>query len=75
MSAKDLYHDQFRAALEKDGWTITHDPYTLTFGGRDVFVDVGAERLIAAEKGIEKIAAEIKTFRGTSDIRDLLKSR
>ena len=28
--AKDLYHDAVKAALETDGWTITHDPYYLT---------------------------------------------
>jgi hypothetical protein len=71
MSARDLYHNQVRNALIKDGWTITHDPYVLTFGPRDVFVDIGAERVIAAEKGSEKIAVEIKSFRGASDIRDL----
>nr|WP_283752496.1 element excision factor XisH family protein [Roseofilum acuticapitatum] len=26
MSAKDVFHDTVRIALEKDGWTITHDP-------------------------------------------------
>ncbi len=29
MPAKDLFHDSVRNALEKDGWTITADPYTL----------------------------------------------
>ena len=24
----------------KEGWTITHDPYILTFGQRNVFVDL-----------------------------------
>lgn len=71
MPAKDLYHDQLKTALVKDGWTVTHDPYTLTFGQKSVDVDVGAERLLAAEKGSEKIAVEIKSFRGASDIRDL----
>jgi hypothetical protein len=71
MSARDVYHSQVRNALVKDGWTITHDPYVLTFGQKDVFVDIGAERVIAAEKGSEKIAVEIKSFRGASDIRDL----
>jgi hypothetical protein len=71
MSAKDLYHDCVRNALVKDGWTITHDPYTMTFGQKDVFVDLGAERLLAAEKGSERIAVEIKSFQGASDIRDL----
>jgi hypothetical protein len=69
--AKDTYHGQVRAALIKDGWTITHDPYTMTFGQKDVFVDLGAERILAAEKGGEKIAVEIKSFQGASDIRDL----
>jgi hypothetical protein len=32
MPASDLYHDTVKNALTKDGWTITHDPYTLTFG-------------------------------------------
>ncbi|HIE29074.1 TPA: hypothetical protein EYP66_17515 [Candidatus Poribacteria bacterium] len=43
---------------------MTHDPYTLTFGNKDVYVDLGAERLLAAEKNDEKIAVEIKSFRG-----------
>ena len=71
MPAKDVYHHTVRHALIKDGWTITHDPYTMAFGQKDVFVDLGAERLLAAEKGREKIAVEIKSFRGSSDIRDL----
>jgi len=36
-----------------------------------MFVDLGAERLIAATKGAQKIAVEIKTFMGRSDIADL----
>ena len=55
MPARDVYHAAVRAALIKDGWTITHDPYTMTFGQRAVFVDLGAERVIAAEKGSEEI--------------------
>jgi hypothetical protein len=71
MPAQDIYHDSVKNALIKDGWTITHDPYTLTFGQKDVFVDLGAERIIAATKGSEKIAVEIKSFQSASDIRDL----
>jgi hypothetical protein len=71
MPAKDLYHDSVRVALERDGWTITHDPYTLTFGRRDVFVDLGAEKTTAAEKGNRKIAVEVKSFLGPSEVRDL----
>jgi hypothetical protein len=70
MPSKDIYHNTVRHALIKEGWTITHDPYTLTFGQKSVFVDLGAERVLAAERGTEKIAIEIKTFQGASDIRD-----
>ncbi len=71
MPAKDIYHNSLKNALIKDGWTITHDPYTISFGQRNVFVDIGAERSLAAEKQGEKIAVEIKSFLGASDIRDL----
>ena len=71
MPAKDLYHDNFKRSLIKAGWIITHDPYTITFGAKDVFINIGAERILAAEKDHEKIAIEIKSFRGPSDIRDL----
>ena len=71
MPARDIYHNSVKNALIKDGWTITHDPYTLTFGQKDVFVDLGAERVLAAEKGETKIAVEIKSFQGASSIRDL----
>jgi hypothetical protein len=71
MPARDFYHDVVKNALVKDGWTITHDPYTLTFGTKDVFVDIGAERPIAAEKQGDKIAVGIKSFLGSSDIREL----
>jgi hypothetical protein len=69
--ARDLYHDAVRTALIKDGWTITHDPYTITFGRRRVFVDLGAERMLAAERGDEKIAVEVKSFLGPSELRDI----
>ncbi|MFQ6041100.1 MAG: element excision factor XisH family protein [Candidatus Poribacteria bacterium] len=71
MPARDIYHNNVRNALVKDGWTITHDPYTLTFGNRDVYVGLGAERLLAAEKGGDKIAVEVKSFRSASDMHDL----
>ncbi|MEG4809767.1 element excision factor XisH family protein [Microcoleus sp. F8-D3] len=30
MSAKDVFHEVVKIALQKDGWQITHDPYTLS---------------------------------------------
>ncbi len=70
MPAHDTYHESVKNALIKDGWTVTHDPYTMAFGQRNVFVDLAAERMLAAEKGNEKIAVEVKSFQGPSDIRE-----
>lgn len=36
-----------------------------------LFIDLGAERLIAAQRGIEKIAVEIKTFLRDSLVTEL----
>ncbi len=71
MPAKDTFHDVVKNALIKDGWTITHDPYTLSFGSTRVYADLGAERPIAAERAGQKIAVEIKSFLGDSNVRDL----
>lgn len=62
MPAKDTFHDAVKAALIKEGWTITHDPLQIKTSEVDMSVDLGAERLLAAAKGSEKIAVEIKSF-------------
>ena len=41
MPAKDIYHDHVREALEKDGWTITDDPYSFSLGKVDFRIDLG----------------------------------
>jgi hypothetical protein len=74
MPARDLYHDVVKSALIADGWTITHDPLVLQWGSKDLFVDLGAERLLAADKGDQKIAVEVKSFSGPSEIDDLEKA-
>jgi hypothetical protein len=71
MPARDLYHDSVRSALEKDGWTITHDPFTMEFGKTNVFVDLAAEKLLSAEKSGRSIVVEVKTFGGPSRLADL----
>jgi hypothetical protein len=71
MPAKDTYHEIVKNALVKDGWTITHDPLKLKWGTKDMYVDLGAERLLAAEKGGQQIAVEIKSFVGLSEVNDL----
>lgn len=62
------------AALIAAGWRITHDPLVLKVGNKDLFVDLGAERLLAAEKEGQKIAVEVKSFSGPSDVNDLEKA-
>lgn len=74
MPAKDLYHDTVKSALIKDGWTVTDDPLILKIGARNVLIDLGAEKLIAAERGSEKIAVEVKSFTSPSLISDLEKA-
>lgn len=69
--AKDIIHETVKNALIKDGWTITHDPFTITFGIRRVYADLGANKFIAAEKRDRKIAVEIKSFVGISTMTDL----
>ena len=43
----------------------------LSIGKKDLFIDLGAEKLIAAEKDQQKIAVEIKSFLGNSQVNDL----
>lgn len=64
MPQRDLYHNSVRIALEKEGWQITADPMYLAWEGAVYFPDLGAEKVIAATKGTQKIAVEIKTFIG-----------
>ncbi|HEY7544104.1 MAG TPA: element excision factor XisH family protein [Blastocatellia bacterium] len=72
MPAKDIYHDVVIHALTAEGWRITNDPLSLSFGGKDLYVDLGAERdTIAAEKSGQKIAVVIKSFLSPSIMRDL----
>jgi hypothetical protein len=71
MPAKDLHHQAVVQALEADGWRITHDPYRITVGRRNLFIDLGAEEVVAAERQGTKIAVEVKGFEGQSEVHDL----
>ncbi len=71
MAARDKYHYAVKNALIKDGWTITHDPYTLPYEKRDTFVDLKAERLLHAQKEAQEILVEIKTFLSESQVSAL----
>lgn len=81
MPQRDTIHNLVKQAIVKDGWKITDDPYVISYGERFLFVDLGAtesddfERIegqfISAERGNNRIAIEIKEFRGQSAIADL----
>jgi hypothetical protein len=69
MPALDIYHNAAKQALINDGWTITHDPLHLRWGRKDMYVDLGAKRLIIAEREEQKIAVEVKSFLGVSEMQ------
>ena len=70
MSARDFFHAAVKRGLEKDQWQISSDPLELEWEEVKVKIDLAAERLIAAERGEEKIAVEIKSFISPSPISD-----
>jgi hypothetical protein len=74
MARKDLYHQSVRTALERDGWNITDDPLDLTVGEVELLADLGAERVIGAQKGMDKIAIEIKSFVAQSPVSEFHKA-
>jgi hypothetical protein len=72
MSARNTDHDLVREALIADGWAITDDPLRMQFGGRALYVDLGAEQpALTAEKEGRRIAVEIQSFAGRSEVRNL----
>jgi hypothetical protein len=70
MSARDIFHNAVRVALEKEGWVITQDPLFIKVEDIEFYIDLGAERIIAAQKNTQKIAVEIKSFLGSSEVSD-----
>lgn len=68
--AKDIFHEIVKKALIKEEWKITDDPLRLKFGEVNFQVDLGAEKVIGAEKSGQKIAVEIKSFLNPSAITD-----
>lgn len=70
MAARDVFHQAVKHALVKEQWTITNDPLVVQFGGVGLYIDLGAERLLAAEKDGRYIAVEVKSFLSSSPISD-----
>jgi hypothetical protein len=60
--ARDKFHYEVKQALVYDGWSVTDDPLYIKIGTIPVHIDLGAEKIIGAERNGEKIAVEIKTF-------------
>jgi len=74
MPQKDSHHDLVRNALEKDGWTVTHDPFTIRLEDVKFYVDLAAEKTIETDGETRKIAIEIKVFGGLSFLNEFEKA-
>ncbi len=74
MPAKDIYHDTVKRALEKDGWKITAENLQLPWGGTQTYIDIIADEVFVAEKEGRKIAVEVKSFVGKSNLSELEKA-
>ena len=69
MPQKDIIHGSVRIALEKDGWTVTGDPYTITYRRSQLYADLCAERQ-EPDGTHQVIIVEVKSFRGNSALND-----
>lgn len=70
MPKRDYYHNEIRKAFEKDGWIVTDDPLQVFWEDKLHYPALGVERVIAIEKGTEKLAVEIKSFLGQNFSHD-----
>jgi hypothetical protein len=74
MPARDKFHQAVKVGLQHEKWVITADPLYLEYGGVDMYVDLAADKIIAAEKENRKIAVEIKSFSAPSLISEFHKA-
>jgi hypothetical protein len=74
MSAKDIFHESVKNALIKDKWIITDDPLSIRIEAMQMYIDLGAEKLIAATKHNQQIAVEIKSFLQDSTLTEFYQS-
>lgn len=70
MPAKDIFHDAVKNALLNDAWSVTDEQFYIRSKGVEIYINIGAEKVIAAERGGEKIAVEVKSFLGYSNITE-----
>lgn len=59
--ARDLIHEAVKEALIKDRWNV-EDDYFIRSGGIGFTIDLAAEKIIVAERGLERILVEVKSF-------------
>jgi XisH protein len=65
MSARDLFHEAVKQALDKDGW-VNVAPLTLRYGTTKLEIDLGAEQVFVAQKNNVQVAIEVKSFAAAS---------
>lgn len=66
--ARDFFYKIFKTILLSEGWKITHDLYQIRVGSIGYEIDFGAE------KDNTKIAIELKSFKGPSNINEFHKA-
>jgi hypothetical protein len=74
MSKRDKVHYAVRFALEKEDWEVTDDPLAVQVGRKSAQIDIGAEKVLGAERAGEKIAVEIKSFVGSSTLTEFYRA-
>lgn len=53
--ARDKFHYALKRAIEKDGWSVTHDPYNLRIENKRVYpINLGAEKLMRLQREMPK---------------------
>ena len=70
MPAKDFFHKTVKTSLEKDGWIITDENLFIEVEDVDFYIDLTAEKILVAQKTGKKIAVEVKSFLGASDVTE-----
>lgn len=71
---KDKVHQNVINALRKDGWTITADQLKVVWNQHRLLIDLGAEKVIVAQKENRRIAVEIKSFLNSSEMDELYRA-
>ncbi len=74
MPQLDAHHEAVKAALTKDGWRVTHDPFTIKLPDLKLYVDLAAEKVYQDDHQPRKVAIEIKVFGGLSFINEFEKA-